>query len=850
MLYNKIENTNVLYLLNLLNKQNKIATILESISNWVEELIPDAIVSIMLLSEDGKYLNLVSSHNKLSKNYQNAIKNLKIGPEIGSCGAAAYLKKMVICEDLESHPNWKEFKDHVVSENIASCWSVPILNTENMIYGTFGTYYRHSKSPTKDEIQKLYEISALIGLSLDFYYEREHKNTLYDKYHSFYDNNPAAIYEIDLDGIILNVNETSRQIHGFKVDRMIGTHYLNRFADNYHNVIEHAFTHAKQGNIQQLEIPVFSVVGQIYYADLTYMPIFKNHEVIGVLAISKDISAQYELKQKLNLLKRGIDASPNGLTILTKDHLNYKIVYANPAFLEMTGFTQQDILGNNCHFLQGTATDPASVQDILAAIQKNESVNVTLKNYKKDGTWFWNELTLGPVFDENKNCTHFICTQQDVTKKRLDQEYIIFQQTHDNLTHLINHQTFKKDLEDAFQTNNNELVVLYIDLDDFRTINKELGYENGDELLKQIVKRLKMVLNDNLLSRFSSDSFAVLINKPITKKEVLFIVEEIFKNLSLPLHINNQYIHLTMSIGIADRTDTIQSSRELLYFAIDAMYEAKKEQTNTWRWYVGDKNNNRETSEVTIRHDLTLALKKEQFQLHYQSIIDSKSKKIIGVEALIRWHHPKQGLVSPEDFIPMAERSGQIFEIGSWVVNQACKDIAKINKNRIVPLQLSVNISPLQFKSPYFLNTISKSLSLHKFEPKLLKIEITEGVLMMESEHSLKILNALQELGVQISIDDFGTEYSSLSYLRHFPINQIKLDKSFIECLPAQKKDAVIVTSLIQMAKNLELEIVAEGVETEEQMNFLAENNCHLLQGFYFSKPLPISCLEILLNKK
>lgn len=851
MFYNQIDNTNVLYILKLLNRQTDIAVVLQSISHWLENLIPDAIVSVMLVSEDKQHLNLISANNYFSDNYKNAIKNLKIGANIGSCGAAAYYKKMIICENLDKHPNWVDFREYIQHEKISACWSIPIINTEDKLYGTFGTYYKKPKSPTEAEIKILYEVALLTALCLDFYYEREHKNAVYEKYHSFYDNHPAAVYEHDLNGIMNHVNMTSKKINGFEVAQVIGTYYLDYIPQDYQATVEHAFIRARQGDIQQLEVPIYDVEHQIYWADLTYMPIFKNNEVIGILGIVKNITQRYQLEQNLNLLKRGIEASPNGLTIITKENLNYKIVYANSAFFNMTGFSKEEVFGQNCYFLQGKETETEAVKEIINAIQNNQSINITLKNYKKDGTWFWNELTVSPVFDKNKNCTHFICTQQDVTKKRLDQEYISYQQTHDNLTNLINRQIFERLLGKAFPEKNHPLIILYIDLDDFRTINKDLGYAKGDELIKSVAQRLRMILNDqDVLSRFSADSFALLIHRSITEKQIVVIAEEILKNLSLPFHIEEEYIHLTASIGIADVTPLTKSPRELLYNAIQSMYDAKNDQSHTWKWYVDDQVNSQKLSEVKIRHDLSLALKEQQFKLHYQPILDSETKSIVGVEALIRWYHPERGLISPACFIPLAERSGQIFPIGNWIIEQACKDIAQINKNRIVPLQLSINISPVQFKDTYFLNQISKSLSLYKFNAELLKIEITEGVFMMGGERTIEILNTLQDLGIKISIDDFGTEYSSLSYLRRFPIDQIKLDRSFIEFLPEQEKDSAIVMAIIEMAKKLQLEIVVEGVETAAQVNFLTENKNHLLlQGFYFSQAIPVEDLDKLLAK-
>lgn len=854
MTYNQINPKNALYILNLFSKQTDLSMALEGISNWLEKLIPDAIVSIMLFSEEEQSLSLVHTNNKsFSESYKNVLQNLKIGPNIGACGAAAYYKEVVICENLVTHANWKDFQVFVESERIYSCWSVPVINLEGKLYGTFAAYYREPKSPKASEIKMLNEVTVLLAFCFDYYNEHKYKNEMYEKYNSFFDHHPAAVYEYDLDGYIVDVNMTSKKINGFEAKQIIGCHYLEFIPTEHQNIVEKSFVFAKKGYIQQLKVPICDALNQIYWADLTYMPIFQNGVVNGTYAIVKDITEHYKLEEDLNLLKRGIEASPNGLTIITKENLDYKIVYANSAFLHMTGYSKEEAVGGNCKFIQGSESDSGAIKKILNAIQNDKKAHVTLKNYKKDGTWFWNEITLSPVFNHHNICTHFICTQQDVTKKRIDQEYITYQQTHDQLTDLVNRRAFEEILESAFQNKDRQphslFVALYIDLDNFSTVNQDLGYAEGDDLIKEVSQRLQMIIkNEDILSRFSADSFALFINRSITENEVVFITEEILKQLSVPFNINGHYIYLTTSIGIADITALTTSSGELLYNAIQAMSKAKNDQMSAWKWYVDSIENKEKINELKLRHDLTLALELEQFKLNYQPIIDSRTKEIVGVEALIRWYHPERGLISPAHFIPLAERSGQIISIGNWVLNQACKDIADINANRVNPLKLSVNLSPVQFKDVYLLNRVHEVISKYNFAPELLKIEITEGVLMMNAERSIEILESLQKIGVKISIDDFGTGYSSFSYLCKFPINQIKLDRSFISFLPIQQKYAAIVTSLIDMAEKLALEVVAEGVETLQQADFLTHHKCKLLQGFYFSKPISIDGLKELLK--
>lgn len=848
----KINNPDTLFILDLLGKQTDLKIVLHTVSNWLEGLIPGAMVSIMLFSEKEQHLNIISGGQYFTEVYRNALKNLKIGPNIGACGAAAYHHKLVICDDISTHPNWVNYQEYLLEENISACWSIPIINAEGTLYGTFGTYYRNPKSPTDDEIKMLNHAASLTALGLDLHYERQQKNAMDDKYHSFFDYHPDVVYEYDLQGYITKVNMTLKKINGFEFEQIIGLHYFKFTPLQHQKITQEAFKKATEGYIQRLEIQIYDVIGQMYWGDLTFLPIFQHNKIEGVFAIVKNITDRYKAEGLLRLLKRGLDASPNGI-VITESASNHQIVYVNPAFLKLTCYPEEEILGRNCRFLQGKDTDPIAVQEIRQALNDRREVQVTLKNYRKDGTWFWNQLILSPVWDQESECTHFIGTQQDVTQKRIDDEYINYQRTYDSLTELVNRQVFEELLDLAFCTKgemNNTLAVLYIDLDDFRTVNKDLGYAEGDQLIKLVAQRLRTILKeDDILSRFAADGFALLLNKKCTQEKVTQTVDEILKLLSLPFNIQGHHIYLNASIGIATDTEEVENFRELLHHAIHAMHEAKNEGRNTWMWYIGGKNTSKKINEVQLRHELIMALEEGQFKLFYQPIIDSLTTKIVGVEALIRWYHPERGLISPVSFIPLAERSGQIMAIGNWVLNQACKDIAELNKNRTDSLSVAVNISPIQFKRTNFLAELRNSLLTNNFDAKLLKIEVTEGMLLMGVERSVEILKSIRALGIKVAIDDFGTGYSSLSYLRQLPIDQIKLDRSFIQHLPEQDNDAAIVIAIINMARQLKLEVVAEGVETEAQAKFLAQSRCNYLQGYYFARPVSIEDLNVILDK-
>lgn len=848
----KSSNPDTLFILDFLGKHTDLKVVLHTVSKWLEGLIPGSMVTIMFFSEKEKHLNLISLGEYFTSAYRNALTNLKIGPYVGACGAAAYYRKTVICEDIFTHPNWISYQKFLIEENISACWSVPIISAEGTLYGTFVTYYRKPKSPTDDEIKMLNHAAYLTALGIDLYYERQHKNAINDKYHSFFDHHPDTVYELDLHGNITQLNITSKKINGFEVEQIVGLHYLNFIHLQYQKITEEAFKKATEGHIQRLEIQIYDVREEKYWADLTFLPLFQNKKIVGVFAIVKNITDRYKTEEHLQLLKRGLDASPNGI-VITDSTSNHEIVYINPAFLKLTGYSEKEILGRNCRFLQGEDTDINAVQEIHQALKDKREIQTTLKNYRKDGTWFWNQLTISPVWNQDSECTHFIGTQQDVTQKLIDEEYINYQRTHDSLTELVNRQVFEELLDLAFYKKggmNNTLAVLYIDLDDFRTINKDLGYAEGDQLIKLVSQRLRTILQeDDVLSRFAADGFALLLNKEYTQEKVTQTVEGVLKILALPFNIKGHHIRLSASIGIATDTEEVENFRELLHHAIHAMHEAKNEGRNTWHWYTSVRNTVQKVNDIQLRHELIMALEDEQFKLFYQPIVDSLTNKIVGVEALIRWFHPERGLISPLSFIPLAERTGQISAIGNWVLNQACKDITELNKNRPDQLSVAVNISPIQFKRTNFLAELRNTLLTNNFDAKLLKIEVTEGMLLMGIERSVEILKAIRALGIKVAIDDFGTGYSSLSYLRQLPIDQIKLDRSFIQHLPEHISDAAIVIAITQMAKTLNLEVVAEGIETEEQAKFLTESKCNYLQGYYFAKPVSIEDLKVILDR-
>ncbi|MCP1318291.1 EAL domain-containing protein [Halomonas sp. 707B3] len=544
---------------------------------------------------------------------------------------------------------------------------------------------------------------------------------------------------------------------------------------------------------------------------------------------------------ELALLERGIQATPNGVVMADATQPDMPLVYANDAFYALTGYGPDDVLGSNCRFLQGPDTDPDSLTAIRWAVRERQSLDVILLNYRKDGTPFWNHLSLSPVLDAEGVCTHYIGIQQDITRQREQQDQLAYQMTHDLLTGLPNRSAFDECLQDAFENAKKchwHLVVMHIDLDGFKAVNDGLGYHIGNQLLVAIGDRLREVVGaEAFLSRNTGDEFSLLFSGFHDRQACIDMAERLLGAFSSSFVIEEKPLHISASIGLACNCEGVDYAYQLMQRADLAMADAKRQGRNTWYWYQGDQHRLTEEA-VLLRHDLHTALEEEQFELYYQPIVEAVSGRIRGLEALIRWHHPERGMISPGVFIPLAEQTGQIIPLGRWILRRACQDAEAMRADggRVVPV--AVNISSLQFRRDGFLTDLQETLDETGLPPEWLELEVTESVLLDGVEPAIALINALKAMGIRVALDDFGTGYSSLSYLRDLPIHKLKLDRAFIHDISTNRSNAAIVLGIITMAHHLDLVVVAEGIEEWAQQQDLIHRNCDLLQGFYFARPM------------
>jgi diguanylate cyclase (GGDEF)-like protein len=435
-------------------------------------------------------------------------------------------------------------------------------------------------------------------------------------------------------------------------------------------------------------------------------------------------------------------------------------------------------------------------------------------------------------------------------KTRAD-ERIEYLASHDSLTNLPNREMFNGMLRraiDAAARYQRQFALLFIDLDRFKVINDSLGHDAGDMLLVEIGDRLRRALrSSDVVARLGGDEFVVILEEAAERHEVERIAGELLSVLGQPLQLSGHECHTTASIGIAMYPSDGADMQTLTKNADMAMYLAKEDGKNGFRFFTKEIKT-QSIERLTLESALRRALERDQFSLHYQPKIDMESRQITGVEALLRWNHPELGTVSPGQFIPLAEETGLIVPIGRWVLKEACAQNMAWQRRGLRPVTMAVNLSPRQFADPHLLHDVDEALLASGMSPVLLQLEVTESMVMRNVSRAIKVLDAIQSRGIRLAIDDFGTGYSSMSLMKQFPIDTIKIDRSFIRDLPVDSEDQAIAQAIISMGKALGMTVIAEGVETVEQEAFLRNHACDEMQGFLFSKPLPAKQMADLLR--
>ncbi len=692
-----------------------------------------------------------------------------------------------------------------------------LIHFETLLKRKNGSYYpidiRIQASP--DETEKLF-YAIVIDISERIQVDEE-TNTLA----RFPEENPSPLIRLAPDTTVLYYNPASK-------------HIINYWAE--------LFPTARPEHWQQWIDDCFSQNGYFEFEETTENKVYRWQLVAApnksyVYCYGRDITREKISEHDLLQAGQVFDHSIEGIMI-TDTH--NRIIRVNPAFTDITGYTELESLGKDPAFLKSERHDAEFFKKMWENLQETGIWQGELWNKRKNGEIYPEFLTVNVIKNSLNEVSNYISIFADVTERKEAQENLHRLAYYDSLTDLPNRFHIQEKLSLTIQKASRKaqtLAIVQVDVRRFKKINETLGHASADHLIELISIRLVEKLpSDVFIGRLAGDEFLIIEKNRSISNERSPLIQAIQKSLEEPFDIKEQEIYISVHLGVTHYPNDGETVEILLKHAETAIAYAKKEDKSL-KIFSSDLEV-RGIKHISMESSLRKALEREEFILHYQPQFELSTNKIVGAEALLRWQHPENGLIPPLEFIPLLEETGLIIPVGNWVIQKACSQIMEWRNKGLNTPRIAINISAKQFNQRNLTQNIMKIISQSGVSPELLELEVTESTIMRNFDHVVKILTELHENNIMLSVDDFGTGYSSLSYLKHFPIDVLKIDHSFVKEIPGNNDDTAIVNTIISMGHNMNLKVIAEGVETQEQRNCLTKLGCELAQGFYFSRPL------------
>jgi diguanylate cyclase (GGDEF)-like protein/PAS domain S-box-containing protein len=656
------------------------------------------------------------------------------------------------------------------------------------------------------------------------------------------DTVPNVVFWKDRDSTYLGCNEAFAQLAGLQhPEDVIGKDDRALVWGEYAELYQRDDAQVISSGTPRYNIiePLIIKDGSTRWLETSKVPLRDTRgEIIGMLGVFQDVTERLRSEEKLRQAAKVFESTMEGVVITDAESA---ILAVNQAFTDITGYTEAEVLGKNPRLRSSGRHDRTFYQAMWASIQQNGSWRGEIWNRRKTGETYPEWLTINTVKDEAGGIVNYVGVFTDISQLKRSEEELDYLAHHDPLTKLPNRLLFNARLEYAIQRAQREgssLSLLFIDLDRFKTVNDSLGHPVGDQLLRNVATLLTAtVRREDTVARLGGDEFVIVLEGVGNTAQASVVAKKLLRTLNIRYDLDGQAVFISASIGISIYPADGQDGTTLLKNADAAMYQSKEDGRNTFRFYsAGLTRTARER--LAMETELRRAIDKREFVLHFQPQMDVSSGAIIGVEALVRWQHPQAGLISPLRFIPLAEETGLILPMGDWVLTHACEQLQAWLASGLPPITLAVNLSPRQFQHQGLIRQLRAVFDATGLPPRLLELEITEGAIMERGQGAVTTLRALKDLGVKLAIDDFGTGYSSLAYLRDFPIDTLKIDQSFMHDIPHDTGAMEIAATIIAMARNLHLQVLAEGVETVEQLAFLKRHDCDAYQGYFSSPPV------------
>lgn len=553
-------------------------------------------------------------------------------------------------------------------------------------------------------------------------------------------------------------------------------------------------------------------------------------------------------QQQLRLQGTAMAAAANAIFITD---VSGRIEWVNDAFSRLSGFSRDEVLGQHPSVLRSGMQDEAFYRQLWETIQAGHVWRGELIERRKDGSLYSVEQTVAPILDDDGRVAHFVAVHEDVTSRKEAEQRVVYLANYDMLTRLPNRVQFRDRLYEAVterRGTRGSMAVLFIDLDRFQRVNDTLGHDVGDQLLMTVASRINAAAaaEADTIARIGGDEFAIIQTRLPNSEAAASLARKVIDAVRKPVDLDGIEVQVGANVGIAIYPQDGEDPDHLIKNADMAMYRAIRSETESY-FFFSNEMNDEARLRLGLEGDLRRAVENGDLELYYQPQMDVKTRRIVGVEALLRWNHPVQGMISPASFIPVAEDSGLILPIGEWVLHEAILQRQAWADAGLPPITMAVNISAVQFRQQDLVGYVRRTLALTGGDATWLELELTESMLMQDAAAAVRILQELSDIGAKLAIDDFGTGYSSLSYLKQFPVDKLKLDQSFVHHLPGDTNDAVIARATINLGHSLGLEVIAEGVETEEQFAYLRSEGCDVVQGFLFGRPMPAKDLAAML---
>ncbi|MFN3579449.1 MAG: EAL domain-containing protein, partial [Pseudomonas sp.] len=761
---------------------------------------------------------------------------------VGSCGTAVARGEPVFVADVQTDPLWQDFHDLAELGSVVACWSMPFKDAEGKVLGSFAVYADQTRYPDERDLQLLGEFNRLAALVVQKSRLAEEREITEKRFSAIFQHAAVGMLLVSPAGRYISANPcyfersgyTEADIKNIKPQDTLHPDDLVRVESRMRNLrfgVEDRFA---------LEVRYTRRDGHLDWINLTVTLVRDSDGAAQFYVfITEDISERKRQEASLKEAAAVFESSREGMIVIDSE---FRILRVNPAFSDITGKPAEEVLGTR-PLVHGRQTNTRVFTRKLLSTLAGEGYwqgEVLIDRLAEEDVPMW--VTATEVKGEDGEGHRYIIIFSDLSGLQRSQRQLEQMAHYDSLTGLANRTLAMARIEQGLQrvrSSGGSLAVLYIDLDRFKAINDSLGHAVGDEVLRQAAQRLSDCCPPGeVLARLGGDEFLLILHS-LPGERVRAIGEEVCSTMRTPLLLEDgREIFIGASVGFACFPQDASTAADLVRNADAAMDTAKSIGRDQVCGYA--RAMTEEASErFELERGLRRALEHNEFELHYQPLIQVRSRRAVGVEALLRWRHPERGLIPPDRFIPLAEQNGLIVQIGAWVLNEACRQAWEWHQQGLGLEKIAVNLSPRQFIQQDVVGLVRDALAATGLPASMLELEITESALMTNAQQGEQTLHQLKQLGVTLAIDDFGTGYSSLAYLRRFPLDKLKIDKSFLAGVPQRTEDNQLVTTILDMAANMGLSVVAEGVETEAQWRFLQGRGCGVCQGFLFSRALP-----------